>query len=84
MLALEVILTLLYETIFLFGKTQLTYRLGVITALFFSHFKFRFLSILQEMFKFMLTFKARLDIKNNKGLTPLTLAAELAKKKDRL
>ena len=33
-----------------------------------------------EMFKLMLTFKTRLDIKNRQGFTPLTLAAKLAKK----
>ncbi len=32
-----------------------------------------------DMFKIMLTFKARLDIKNRQGLTPLTLAAKLAR-----
>lgn len=36
------------------------------------------------MFKLMLTFKARLDIKNNQGLTPLTLAAKLARKEVRI
>jgi hypothetical protein len=32
------------------------------------------------MFEYMLQFKVRLDLKNKQGLTPLTLAAKLAKK----
>ena len=32
------------------------------------------------MFEFMLQFDVRLDIKNNQGLTPLSLAAKLARK----
>ena len=32
------------------------------------------------MFELMLEFNARLDIKNRQGLTPLTLAAKLARK----
>jgi hypothetical protein len=32
------------------------------------------------MFDFMLQFDVRLDIKNNQGLTPLSLAAKLARK----
>lgn len=32
------------------------------------------------MFQLMLEFKARLDLKNRQGLTPLTLAAKLARK----
>ena len=32
------------------------------------------------MFKFMLEFKNDLNIRNRQGLTPLTLAAKLAKK----
>ena len=32
------------------------------------------------MFKLIAEFKARLDIKNNQGYTPLTLAAQLARK----
>lgn len=32
------------------------------------------------MFEFMLQFDVRLDIKNKQGLTPLSLAAKLARK----
>ncbi len=32
------------------------------------------------MFELMLEFNAKLDIKNRQGLTPLTLAAKLARK----
>ena len=32
------------------------------------------------MFEFLLQFNVRLDIKNNQGLTPLSLAAKLARK----
>ncbi len=35
------------------------------------------------MFKFMLEFNVSLDIKNNLNLTPLTLAAKLARKEAR-
>lgn len=39
-----------------------------------------FVNFFQKMFELMLEFNARLDIKNRQGLTPLTLAAKLARK----
>jgi hypothetical protein len=47
--------------------------------IFLAFFIYYFL-LLKKMFEFMLQFDVRLDIKNNQGLTPLSLAAKLARK----